>query len=141
MVVVGGDGVRRPLLSGLRLALRVPFLDAVFPDATFVFVHRDGPAMLGAALDAWRSGSAVSVPDLPGWTGPPWSLPLIDGWRELDGLELPEIVARQWTAITDTLLTDLEALAPDRWCAVDRAALLAIASTTGAPRPSGPLTR
>lgn len=117
---IGEDG----LLSGLRLALRVPFLDSVFPDARFVLVYRDGPAMLGAALDAWRSGSAISAPDLPDWPGPAWSLPLTDGWRELAGLDLPEIVARQWEQIATTLLDDLDVLAPERWCAVDRAALL-----------------
>src|SRR5262249_55948153 len=102
----------------------IPILDQVLPDALFVLVHRDPAAMLGAALDAWRAGAAPSAPDLPGWTGPAWSLPLIDGWRELDGLPLEEIVARQWASITGTLLDDLEALAPHRWIAVDRAALL-----------------
>ena len=55
-------------------ALRVPFLAAAFPDATFVSLYRDPRETLSSMLDAWRSRQFVTYPDLPGWTGPPWSL-------------------------------------------------------------------
>lgn len=118
-----GDG--RPLLTGLRLALRIPFVAAVLPDARFVLVHRDPTTALALALDGWRSGQVVSAPDLPGWDGPPWSLPLVPGWPALSGLPLGELVGRQWSEIATTALDDLEALPPERWCVVDREALLA----------------
>ena len=107
-----------------RNALRVPFLAAVAPDAQFVYVHRDPAEVVPAMLRVWTAGSRVAYPDLPEWEGPPWSLPLIPGWRELSGLPLPEIVVEQWLRITGTLLDDLDALPPARWCVADFQALL-----------------
>ena len=99
-----------------RNCLRVPFLTAAFPDALFVYLSRDPRETVSSMLDAWRSGRFVTFPDLPGWKGPPWSLLLVPGWRDLAGKDLAEIVARQWSAATDQLLADLAALPPNRWC-------------------------
>jgi hypothetical protein len=102
-----------------RNALRVGFLDAVFPDAAFVYVYREPRATIDAMVAAWRSGDFVTHPDLPGWPGPPWSLLLTEGWRELAGRSVPEIATAQWTAATRALLADLERLSADRWAVVD----------------------
>ena len=114
-----------PDATGLRLlektpknSLRVPFLDAAFPDATFVYLYRDPRQALASMLEAWESGRFVTYPRLPGWEGPTWSLLLTPGWRELAGRPLPDIVAAQWESATRTLLADLERLGPERWCAV-----------------------
>jgi uncharacterized protein (TIGR03032 family) len=116
---------RRPAAGqrGLRLlektpknSLRVPFLAEAFPDALFVYLYRDMRDTISSMLDAWRSGKFVTYPNLPGWEGPPWSLLLTPGWRELSGKPLAEIVAAQWSTATRYLLDDLEQLAPDRWC-------------------------
>lgn len=97
-------------------SLRVPFLAAAYPDALFVYLYRDPRETVSSMLDAWRSGRFVTYPDLPGWPGPPWSLLLVPGWRELAGKDLAEIAVRQWHAATAQLLDDLEALPPGRWC-------------------------
>jgi uncharacterized protein (TIGR03032 family) len=76
-------------------------------------------------VEAWESGKFVTHPTLAGWPGPPWSLPLVPGWRELAGLELAEVVAEQWARTTRVLLDDLEALAPERWAIVGLRALVA----------------
>ncbi|HKH22670.1 MAG TPA: TIGR03032 family protein [Solirubrobacterales bacterium] len=130
--LVDSEGNRPGLdASGLRWvdgqprnALRVPFLAAVAPDAQFVYIHREPADTVPAMLAVWRGGRRVSYPQLPEWSGPPWSLPLVPGWRELAGRELPEIVTEQWLRITKKLLDDLEALAPERWCVTDFTALL-----------------
>jgi uncharacterized protein (TIGR03032 family) len=75
-------------------------------------------------LDAWRSEKFVTYRDLPGWDGPPWSLLLTPGWRELSGKPLAEIVAAQWSSATRYLLDDLEQLSPDRWCVAGYDALI-----------------
>jgi uncharacterized protein (TIGR03032 family) len=106
-----------------RHALRVPFLDAVFPDASFVYVYREPRDTLASMVEAWRSQAYVTYPRLPGWPGPPWSLLLVEDWRELEGRPLAEIVAAQWESTTRTLLADLEALDPSRWAVSDFAAL------------------
>lgn len=97
-------------------ALRVPFLARAFPDALFVYLYRDPRETLSSMLDAWRSGRFVTYPQLPGWQGPPWSLLLTPGWRDLPPDDLAHIVASQWATTTTTLLDDLATLAPERWC-------------------------
>jgi uncharacterized protein (TIGR03032 family) len=97
-------------------ALRIPFLQAAFPDALFIYLYRDPRATLSSMLEAWRSGRFVTYPDLPGWEGPPWSLLLTPGWQALSGRPLAEVVAQQWETTTRTILDDLESLPADQWC-------------------------
>ncbi len=97
-------------------ALRVPFLAAAFPDALFVYLYRNPRETINSIYEAWGSGRFVTYPRLPGWTGPPWSLLLVPGWRDLVGRPPAEIAARQWEAATRVLLDDLEALPAERWC-------------------------
>lgn len=107
-----------------RNALRVPFLAGVAPDSQFIYIHRDPAETIPAMLRVWEGGSRVSYGELPGWVGRPWSLPLVPGWRELGGRALPEVVTEQWLRLTGTLLDDLEALPPERWCVTDFKTLL-----------------
>lgn len=98
-------------------SLRIPFLAKVFPDALFVYLYRDPRQVLASMMEAWESGGFRSYPQLPGWTGLPWSMVLTPGWRDLVGKPLPDIVTAQWQSATNILLEDLEALPPDRWSA------------------------
>lgn len=106
-------------------ALRIPFLNRIFPDALFVYLYRDPRQVLASMLEAWESGGFRTYPQLPGWTGLPWSLLLTPGWRELVGAPLGDIVAAQWQATTNTLLDDLAQLAPARVAVARYDALLA----------------
>ncbi len=106
-------------------ALRVPFLVRAFPQARFIYLHRDVREVLASMIEAWQSGRFVTYPQLPGWEGPPWSLVLVPGWRDLAGKPLHEIVAAQWQATTDILLEDLAPMPADRISIVRYDALLA----------------
>lgn len=94
-------------------ALRIPFFNALFPDARFVFLWRDPEENISSIIDAWRAGGWVTYPQLAGWDGP-WSLLLPPGWRTLKGRPLPEIAAYQWRTTNQTIMDDLEALPADR---------------------------
>jgi hypothetical protein len=96
-------------------ALRVPFLGKVFPEARFIYLHRDPRQVLSSMMEAWGSGRFRTYPQLPGWTGLPWSLLLVPEWRELVGQPLNRVVAAQWRTTTRLLLDDLEQLPADRW--------------------------
>ncbi|MGB0133081.1 sulfotransferase [Dokdonella sp.] len=88
-------------------ALRIPFLRKVFPEACFIYLYRDPREVLSSMIEAWNSGRFRTYPNMPDWGGPPWSLVLVPGWRELRGKPLHEIVAQQWAAATRILLDDL----------------------------------
>jgi hypothetical protein len=112
-----GEGRIRLLEKTPKNALRVPFLAKVFPDALFVYLYRDPREVLASMMEAWQSGGFRSYPQLPGWTGLPWSMVLTPGWRDLVGKPLPDIVVSQWQSVTDILLDDLAILPDDRWLA------------------------
>ncbi|MBA3511725.1 sulfotransferase [Sphingomonas sp.] len=124
------DGVRaegrvRMLEKTPKNALRVPFFDAAWPDALFVYLYRDVRETLSSMIEAWLSGAFRTYPRLPGWTGHPWSLLLVPGWQRLIGRPLPEVVAEQWAITSETLLGDLAALPRERLRAVDYGEFLA----------------
>jgi len=96
-------------------ALRVPFLARVFPEARFIYLHRDPRPVLASMIEAWQSGRFRTYPNLPDWTGLPWSLLLVPGWRDLIGKPLPQVVAAQWNSATQNLLDDLERLPAGTW--------------------------
>lgn len=106
-------------------ALRIEFMDQLFPDARYIFLSRNARDEVSSMMDAWRSGGFVTYPDLPGWEGLPWSLLLIPGWRDLIGAPLEEICARQWEYTTNKVLDDLDRVAPGRWTTVDYDRLVA----------------
>lgn len=95
-------------------ALRIPFFDRMFPDARFVFLWREPEENISSIIDAWRAGGWITYPQLPGWSGPPWSLLLPPGWREMNGRPLGEIAAWQWSETNRIVMEDLEALPSDR---------------------------
>ena len=95
-------------------SLRIPFLAKVFPEAQFIYLHRDVRQVLASMIEAWNSGRFRTYPNLPDWSGLPWSLVLTPGWRELNGKPLHEVVGAQWQAVTQALLDDLAALPGER---------------------------
>src|SRR5262249_6245483 len=99
-------------------ALRIPFLKALFPDARFIFLHREAQANISAIMEAWRSANFVTYPQLPGWSGRPWSMLLIPGWRDLIGASLEQVAMRQWRDTNEIILNDLADIPAQDWCIV-----------------------
>lgn len=115
----------RLLDEGSKLALRVAFLAQVFPDARFIYLHRDPREVVGSMINGWESGRFVTYPALPAWEGAPWSFALTPGWQALSGQPLDEVVAAQWSASVRCMLDDLDQLPAERWIGVDFDRLLA----------------
>lgn len=91
--------------------LRLPFLQALFPDARIVFLTRDGRANVHSLMEGWRQphlfpGYAVPEPvRIEGITRQRWAFTLIPGWQGLLSASLEEVCARQWTACNEAVLT------------------------------------
>ena len=106
-------------------SLRIPFLDALFPGALWIYLYRDPRESLASMVEAWESGRFVTYRDLPGWPGPPWSLLLTPEWRNLAGSSLVDTVTGQWTMATRVLNADLERIEPGRVHTLEYGSLVA----------------
>ncbi|SEL62594.1 Aspartyl/Asparaginyl beta-hydroxylase [Pseudoxanthomonas sp. GM95] len=115
----------RLIQAGSKQALRIPFLAQLYPDARFIYLHREPHEALGSMLNSWKSGRCITYQALPQWEGLPWSFALTPDWQRLSGRSLEDIVAGQWSAIADCMLGDLAELPGERWIGVDFDRLLA----------------
>jgi hypothetical protein len=102
--------------------LRVSYLDALFPDARFVFLRRRAADNVNSLIEAWRARPRFVKYRLPDplngiapLDGPLWSLVLVPGWRELRDAPLAEIAARQYAACNEAVLEALAAMDASKW--------------------------
>lgn len=105
-------------------SLRIPFFRQMFPDARFIYLHREPEANMGSMIDAWQSQKFVTYKDLPGWDGPGWSLLLPPGWRSMRGRPLSETVAWQWAETNKRIMQALSQLPRVDWIRVSYESLL-----------------
>lgn len=106
-----------------RNALRIPFIDAVFPDARFVFLQRDGRDNINSLINAWRTPRyrTYELPQphsIPGVDPKWWKFTLYPGWEGDVAGPLEVVCAKQWKLSYDFVLDALEPLARDRWMPV-----------------------
>jgi hypothetical protein len=106
-----------------RNALRVGFIDALFPDAQVVFLTRDGRENVNSLINAWRTERyrtyALERPhSIPGVDPSWWKFTLYGGW-ELDTSGPLEVVcAKQWAQSYDHALASLQDIDSSRWLKV-----------------------
>jgi hypothetical protein len=103
-----------------RNVLRLPYLDALFPDARYVFIRRDPRGAISSLIVGWRNqqvrGSHLPVPfRVQGMPERRWFYLLTPGWRALDGQTVEEVCARQFVACQEAIDAFTPGLAGDRW--------------------------
>lgn len=123
-------------------SLRVPFVDAVIPNARYLFIRRDGLDAVGSAMKRWnakldfpylmRKARFVPLSDLPYYSGRYlWNRlyrsfsrkerlafwgPQLDGMDELlNKHSLDEVCALQWQACVDKAAEAFARMPKDRW--------------------------
>jgi hypothetical protein len=90
--------------------LRLPFLEALFPDASVIYLVRDGRANVSSLMEGWRQphlfpGYEVPVKvQFPGVNRARWAFTLIPGWRDLLSRPLEEVCAWQWIRCNEAVL-------------------------------------
>ena len=119
MRVLGGR--RRFLDKTPKNCLRIPYLNALFRDAVFVFLRRRGADNVNSLMQGWRARPRYAAYELPeaveglgDLSGRIWSFVLIPGWRELRHAPLEEVCARQYVECNEAILRDRQMLDPAR---------------------------
>jgi hypothetical protein len=102
--------------------LRIPYLQELFPGASFVFLRRRAADNVSSLMEGWRARPRFVTYRLPEpleglgpLNGTRWSFVLIPGWRELRSSPLEEICARQYITCNEALLEARERDDPHRW--------------------------
>ena len=102
--------------------LRIGYLDALFPDATFVFLRRRAADNVNSLMEAWRARPRFMKYRLPetltglgALSGNEWSFTLTPGWRDLRDAPLEEICARQYVGCNEEVLEARETMETSRW--------------------------
>jgi hypothetical protein len=105
--------------------LRVGYLEALFPDATYVFLRRSAAANVASLVQAWHARPRFVKYRLPEpltglreLSGNQWSFVLVPGWRDLRNASLEEICARQYALCNETVLAARDEIGADRWVEV-----------------------
>ncbi|MFP5351512.1 MAG: sulfotransferase family protein [Actinomycetota bacterium] len=103
-----------------RNALRIPFIDRVFPDARYVYLLRDGRDNVNSLINAWRTPRyrTYRLPEphhIPGTDPQWWKFTLYPGWREDISGPLEVVCAKQWKLSNDFALSALSEVPQQRW--------------------------
>jgi uncharacterized protein (TIGR03032 family) len=120
---VNAPGPFRFLEKTPKNSLRIAFLKKVFPNARFIYLHREPRENIASIIEAWGSGRFVTYPQLPGWQGSPWSLLLPPGWQSLLGQPIDQIAAWQWSTTNQTILAELAKIPAPDWLSISYAEL------------------
>jgi hypothetical protein len=106
-----------------RNVLRLPFVDALFPDARYVFLQRDGRETVNSLVNAWRSPRyrTYELPELhriPGVDPKWWKFVLYPGWRGDTNGPLEVVCAKQWAISNEYALKGRADIGEDRMLTV-----------------------
>jgi hypothetical protein len=108
--------------------MRIPYLHALFPQAMFVFIQRDGRDNISSMMDGWRMGRTDGRFELSPYFGPfpepvainggefrDWAFFLAPGWREYNHASLEEVCAFQWVSANRLALEAKRLVPAEQW--------------------------
>jgi hypothetical protein len=102
--------------------LRVPYLDELFDDATFITIKRNPCDVINSLINGWRHPAgryrAYYVPEklnIPGYShSRRWCFSLVEGWRDLTSSPIPEIAFAQWERYVKAIAETRATIAAER---------------------------
>lgn len=104
-------------------------IDALFPDARYVFLQRDGRENVNSLINAWRTPRyrTYRLPEshsIPGADPEWWKFVLYPGWRADRNGPLEVVCAKQWLTSNEFALSGLEEIDGERSWTVRYEALI-----------------
>ena len=120
-LVAGGK--KRLIDKTPRNSLRVDFIEALFPDAHYVFLQRDGRDNVNSLINAWRTPRyrTYELPrphSIPGVDPKWWKFVLYPGWKADTAEPVEVVAARQWHISNDHALASGRRVDPRRWVVI-----------------------
>ena len=118
--VNSNSGAIRLLEKTPKNCLRIPFIDAIYPDARYIYLYRDPKDSINSIIEGWRHQRFVTYGDVRMEHGR-WCFLRPPAWQEMINRPLHEIAAFQWQTCQDIILDDLACIDQSRWtiCAFD----------------------
>lgn len=105
--------------------MRIPYLLALFPEAHFIYLYRDGRANVSSLIDGWENDGHFGLTQFLGPSPVPvaidngrfheWSFFLAPGWRDYNHATLEEACAFQWVAANERALAARELVPRAQW--------------------------
>jgi hypothetical protein len=105
--------------------MRVGYLNELFPNAQFVYIHRDGRDNVNSLIEGWRAGSRFALTqflgdfpcevDIDRGRFKEWYFFLPPEWRAYNHSSLEEVCAHQWVKANSMALQDKQIVPPERW--------------------------
>jgi len=105
--------------------LRIPYLHALFPNARFVYIYRDGRDNVSSLMDGWRHNGHFNLKpllgEIPGTIAinegefSDWSFFLPPNWRDYNDASLEEVCAHQWNTANTLALEAKPLIAENKW--------------------------
>jgi hypothetical protein len=105
--------------------LRVPYLHALFPDAHFVYLYRDGRSNVSSLIDGWENHGHFGLARFLGESPVPvaidggrfreWSFFLPPGWRDYNNATLEQVCAFQWVKANQMALEARSLVPAAQW--------------------------
>lgn len=108
--------------------MRIPYLHALFPQARFVYIQRDGRDNVSSMMDGWRHGRTDGSFHLRQFFGPfpvpvaidggrftDWAFFLAPGWQAHNRDSLEQVCAFQWVSANRLALDAKQSIPADQW--------------------------
>jgi len=105
--------------------LRIPYLYQLFPDAHFIYLHRDGCSNVSSLIDGWNKDSHFGLRQFLGeypckiaiddGKFDDWRFFLPPGWRDYNHAKLEEVCAFQWLSANQMALQAKSLIPARQW--------------------------
>ena len=105
--------------------MRIAYLHRLFPQARFVYIHRDGRDNVSSLMDGWLHnghfalgkllGTFPCAVNIDGGAFKEWAFMLPPGWRDYNDAPLEEVCAYQWLTANRLALDASRQIPPGLW--------------------------